>query len=60
MPKHHKRKSGAPAVKNTIKIGTNIILYWVKTKSTSPNLLFSTVVVADVYKKRERNSSKRK
>lgn len=35
MPEHHKKQSGAPAVEKAIKIGTNIILYWVRTLSPS-------------------------
>lgn len=33
IAEHHKRQFGAPAVENAIQIGTNIILYWVKTVS---------------------------
>lgn len=41
MQEDHKRQSGALGTENAVKIGTNIILHWVKAASpSSPTLSF--------------------
>lgn len=61
MPEDHKDQSGAQSVENAVKTETKCHpTMGEDLKPIQPNILFSRVAITDIYKKRIRNSSKRK